>query len=176
MRTLPLLLALTACGSKDPAWAVDPIVLTPTEDGFEGVQTWQIYRDAWKKKQSEKTYLCAVAVSLVGETDDEATCEACAVSWTVTATLADHDCDATLVEDALFTAVVGLGVGTVDASVTEDPPWVEALGGWVDYGGGYEAHGYAWPEAWDAGEAAPDRWDGEHTFRMQPTFAWDLAD
>lgn len=176
-----LLPLLFACKGPDtvPAWAWDPIWLEPLDGGAHGFQTWQLYGERWADGYDDKHYVCAVVVELYGA---PVTCDAepeCTTAWDFgQGTVLETDCaDPSIADDPLFTSVTRVGLG---APVSGDEiPWPGLTSvGWVDYGGGWEVHGTAWPEALDLGRSVTSgEWDGVEPFQFVPeqAFPWPPA-
>lgn len=168
---------LTACGAPDltPAWAWDPIWLEgagPT--GAHGFQTWQLYGPGWADDRGEEHFVCAVVVELRGELLDGCDAAACEVGWSIEPSFLETDCpDPTLAEDPLFTSLQALALGAPYAG--EDAPHVGlTTSSWADYGSGWDAHGYAYPEAFDVGGSADPSWSGEDPFLFTPSAAFPV--
>lgn len=167
-------LVATGCaGDPDPAWAVDPILVTPTEGGMQGVQTWHLYRSAWERSRSERAYVCAIVVDLVGV---ETPCTDCQLAWATTATVATSDCGPTLDADPTWTRLERLALGPVLEAADQPRHPGMSSSSFADYGWGWEVHGEAWPEALDHGGAAESGlWDGDQAFTFEPELAWPLG-
>lgn len=169
---LPLVAGLAAgCSSNVPHWAIDPIFLTPDGDGAVGDQLWQIYAKGWKRRFSERHYLCAALVTFdANPTSPD--CEDCDVAFTVDPEVADSDCSPGVTADALFIALARVGFG----GPSGEGPHPASAPAYVDWGRGWERWGWAHPEALDRGAApASDVWDGAEPFALVPTHAWDLT-
>lgn len=166
-------LAASGCADPDPAWAVDPILVTPTDGGMRGVQTWHLYRARWERSRSENTYVCAVAVDLEGA---ETPCTDCQLAWATTATLASSDCGPTIEADPTWVSLERLALGPVLDAADGPVHAGVSSSSFADYGWGWEVHGQAWPEALDHGGAATSgTWDGVQVFTFEPELAWPLA-
>lgn len=166
-----VLLGCAACSSPTPFWALDPVFIAPTVEGTSGTVTWQVYSEAWKKKFSEKHYLCSVIVGLEA-TPSATDCEACVVAFELTSEVTDSDCSEALLADPLFLSTRRIGVGALN----DAGPYTGASSvGWADYGGGWEVHGWAYPEAVANGQQPTSfTWDGIEAFSFTPTAAWQL--
>jgi len=181
-RWIPLLgLALAACSHDDkPALAFDPIWLEPRGDGIHGFETWQVYSAKWASHFREKFYVCSVVVEIEGDPvapDDG--CTGCTTAWATTVSLTESDCGDALTADPGFLSLSRIALGDVPSTLSEDNPYpAKAMGGWVDYAtGDWEPHGWAYPDALDAGtEPESTDWDGTQPFEFWPAFYWDLAD
>ncbi|MCB9677016.1 MAG: hypothetical protein H6737_18005 [Alphaproteobacteria bacterium] len=174
MRTLPLLaLALGGCASSDPTWALDVGFVVPEGSGVTGSVTWQVYRKAWQRKFADRHYLCAVLTTFDG-TPTTPDCPDCVAAMEVTLAVEDSDCDDALTANPTFVSITRIGFGPVGAG---GPYPGESSTGYVDYGPGWEVHGWAYPDRLTQGET-PDtlEWDGTQPFSMAPTFAWQLGD
>lgn len=170
---IPLMLA-SGCSNVDttPAWAFDPIWIEPEGDGIHGIHAWHVYSDAWHEKRAEASYLCAVVVELWGAPAD---CDGCVHAWAVETELLESDCDPALAQDPTFVALKGLGIGEPTTDADAPHPGATAVG-YADYGfGAWEVHGWAYPDALDAGRTpTSDEWDGEQPFTLWPTLDWPL--
>lgn len=171
---------LLACSTPTPtpAWAWDPIWLEPVGADAHGFQTWLFYGPEWAEDQDDRHYVCAVVVELDGTPTDCDAEDACGVAWTVAPTVLESDCaDPTIAEQPLLVSVTRLALG--GPVVAEDLPWPGLTStGWVDYGGGWEVHGRAWPEALDLGRSVSSgTWDGVEPFSFVPdqAFPWPPA-
>ena len=170
LRTL-LLLACVACAAPTPFWALDPVFLAPTVEGTSGTVSWQIYSEKWKKRFSEKHYLCTVIIgfdAVPSATD----CNDCTAAFDLVTAITDSDCSEELQADPLFLSTRRVGLGALQ----DGGPYENASSvGWADYGGGWEVHGWAYPEAVANGQQpASFTWDGTEAFSFTPTAAWQL--
>jgi hypothetical protein len=165
---------LAACAPDlTPSWVFDP--LWTQQDGIDGLygfQTWEVFGPKWDRKHSDRHYVCAVVVELVGEATD---CDAepeCTHAWTLESTLVESDCDPTMVQDPLFVSLERVALG---APATGEVPYPgETATGWADYGNGWEVHGEAYPDALDHGETAVGTFDDGEPYSWLPTqaFTW----
>jgi hypothetical protein len=166
---LPIL--LTACASDEAEWALDSVYLEPSENGVYGFQTWNLYRKAFQRKQHERTFVCAIVVELEGRSTG---CPSCTHAWSTETSLLETDCTPEQVENPVFLSLSALGVGEF---APEGPHASLTSLGWVDYGYGWEEHGWAYPSGLDQGQAVSDAgWDGEQPFTFLPTAAWPLTE
>jgi hypothetical protein len=170
-----LWLSLAGCSADlTPAWAWDPIWLEGA-DGAEvhGFQTWEIFGPKWPQRQRDKHFVCSVLVELEGV---GSACDApgCAAAWDVVPSVLETDCpDPALAESPLFTSLGRLALG--GAYIAEDAPWPgRTTVSHADYGGGWEVHGWAYPEAYDRGGAGDPAWTGEDPFLFTPAAAFPL--
>ena len=159
--------------NSSPAWAIDPWWAEPTSTGgLHGFQTWMLYGKGYSRARSDRSYACGVVVELTGVPTDP--CPGCTAAWSVTAEVAEHDCDAPWDDEPAWTSLRAVGLGAVGADIAADDPHPGAsMGGFGDYGDGWLAHGWAWPEAVDAG-APPAEWDRASPVVFWPAWAWDL--
>ena len=178
MRTVPLsaCLLLVACGGPDTArWAVDQVFLEPTDDGVRGVLTWDVYADPWERSQEPRHHVCGVIVPFEASARvPDADCSGCTEAWTLTGVVQETDCVG-LESDPRWTALQGIALGDLPATIADGAPYDATRGGWVDYGEGWEPHGWAWAERLDQGAELDSTWDGVEAFRFEPAWAWDLA-
>lgn len=173
MRSIHLLLLLGAagCSSATPGWALDSMFLVPANGDATGTVGWNIYSDRWEKRFNQKHYLCSIVASF--DASASATdCEGCVVAFDVTPEITDGDCSPAMMELSLFTSTQRMGIG----ALTADGPYPDASSeGWVDYGNGWERHGWAHPEAVANGQTpASLTWDGVEAFSFVPAAAWEL--
>ncbi len=153
--------SLAACGGdRDPAWAVDRMWIEPDAGGIHGFQTWELYGPRWERRQRDRTYVCAVAVELVGQ---EIPCTDCQAAWEVTPELASSDCAGAVQGDPTWTRLRRLSLGLPPAG---GGPAV----GFADYGWGWEIHGTA-----TADGASGSQWDGATPFVFEPEMAWPVG-
>lgn len=166
-----LIAALTmGCVQDGASWAFDPIWLEADGDDVIGFQTWNLYREGWKKRQHDKFYVCAVVVALEGAPTP---CDDCTEAWRVEAARVETDCTGAWSADPLFTSIVRVGYGPATSS--EAPPHAGASDeGRVDYGDGWEVHGWAYPAGLDHGEASGD-WP-DTPLQLWPTAAFPLGE
>lgn len=167
-------LVLTGCTSDEPTWALDVMFVVPDgPDEVRGTQTWQVYRKAWKRNFREKHYLCSVLVTFdgVSSTPD---CPNCLSAATVTPEQTDSDCDATISTNPTFSSLQRVGFGPL--AVDGGPYPGSSSAGYVDYGAGWEVHGWAYPDALDqGGSLEPTAWNDSDPFAMAPAFVWELT-
>ena len=168
-----LLVGASGCTvSLEPTWAFDPIWLEatgPTE--VFGVQTWQIYGPSWDRSNRDRHYVCSVLVEFEGTAipcDAEDTCDA---AWSLQREVVESDClRAVDTSDPLFVSLRRLALGSPSRGVNAPHP-LASVRSWADYGGGWERHGHAYPDALDRGEAGGALSDGNpHT--SMPTKAF----
>lgn len=173
MRLSPLLLILGAagCSNPTPGWALDTVFLVPANQDVTGTIGWNVYSERWGKNFKEKNYLCSVVASF-DATASATDCESCVVAFDVQPAITDGDCSDALMEDSLFTSTQRLGIG----ELVGDGPYPDASSAaWVDYGNGWERHGWAHPEAVANGQTpASFTWDGTEAFSFVPAAAWEL--
>ena len=163
---------LTACGSdSEPAWALDPVYIEPSDSGITGFQTWEFFGERWSKGRSGKHYLCTVIVGLTGS---PANCQPCVTAWDIETSLVESDCPSKITDGPLPLSLVGLGIGELAAE--GDPPYPEQTSeSWADYGMGWERHGWAYPDGLDHGHSSTStHWDGTEAYTLWPTSAWPL--
>jgi len=165
-------LLVAACApDTERSWAFDPIELRPTEEGgVTGFQTWELFSEKWDKNHAEKHYICAVVVEFEGAVTS---CTSCVAAWEVTTSVLESDCDAAIVDDPMFTSLVGIGLGNLSEDPAAPHPGSTSEGR-ADYGAGWETHGLAWPKTLDEGGTAGAAWDGVEPFTLWPTAAWPL--
>jgi hypothetical protein len=153
-------------------WAFDPVSVLPDGEAITGVHTWQLYGARWERSNDDRHYVCAVLVQIDGE---PVACDAedgCEHAWSVTPTLLESDCAAGVWEDPLFVSLQRLALGGVAPGAVPYPG--QTLTSYADYGGGWEVHGHAYPEALDQGQPAAEGWDGSQAFLWLPTLAFPL--
>ncbi len=172
------LLLFAACSSRPglAAWAFDPIVLQPEGlSDVTGFQTWEVYDDRWNgESKAGKHFVCAVVVSFSGSASTS--CPECTESWDVQTELLESDCpDSWLRLETFPDSLRAVGIGSL--SVDEDAPWPQSTWvGWIDEGYGWTEHGWAWPTLLDdGGTQVRDGWNGDDSFSLWPTSAWQLT-
>lgn len=171
-RLIPLMLLCACKADTAPAWAFDPIWIEPDGSAIHGVHTWQMYSERWHEKRKEKFYLCSIVVELWGE---PTTCDDCLHAWAVDTELLETDCDPAVAQDPMFVSLAGLGIGELTSDPGAPHPGNTATG-YADYGSGaWEVHGWAYPDALDAGGSPTSpEWDGEQPFVLWPTLDWPV--
>ncbi len=170
-RALVLVVVSAAACTADrpPEWAFDPIWLEPTSAGIHGFQSWALYDRRWARSLDEKHYRCGVLVELWGS---PVGCEDCDAAFTVQAELLEHDCELGWVQSPRFTALERVSIGgPVDGEV---PHPGSTSASRVDYGEGWEPHGFAYASSLDHGESGPAAWDGAVPFQLWPSGAVPL--
>lgn len=169
-RALLLILAGGCAGEptiEGPVWALDTLHLEPVGDDLEGLQVWALHTDPWSRSKAARHYVCGVVVELEGAATEP--CPRCDLSWVITSTVGSTDCDDGFDLTSL-PVVTALGIGAVAQGLEgDDPRPGESAGTWVEVGGRWLAHGWAWPADPD-GDAA---W-GADPFEAWSAFAWDL--
>ncbi len=174
---LVLPLWISACGADThPVWAADTLYVEPDGDGVYALQSWEVFGDRWARRGSDRHYICAVVVELEGTAAEP--CDGCDATWTLAGSLLESDCDDAFVTEAQFPTATGLGIGSLDTSLVEDDPWPQqSSGGLIAYDdGALVAHGWAFPQALDQGEApSATTWDGSQPFVWWPAFAWEVV-
>lgn len=170
---MPIVMSFACKVDDTPTWAFDPIYVEPQGDDLYGFQTWEFFGKAWQKKQRKKHYLCSVVVELLGTAMDP--CDGCDLAWSIESALLETDCSPSLAENEAFTALQGLALGDVDSEIEVDNPYPgDSLGGYVSYEEeAWEPHGWAYPTAYDYGEAPTVEWDDE-PFMFWPAFVWEV--
>lgn len=171
LASLGLALLVGGCGSKDPAWAIDPMWIEPTDDGIRGFQTWQLYGSRWERKQKDSTFVCTIVVELDGT---ETPCTDCQIAWEVTPAVLDSDCDPAVAAQPTWTWLERISVGLPLTDGARYPG--QTVQGFADYGWGWEVHGQAWPDAVASGTGAglDGTWDGIEPFAFWPELAWPV--
>ena len=164
-------LLFSGCTDNRVHWALDPIFLSPQDEGVDGTQTWQLYRKAWKNRFAQKHYLCSV-VTQFRATPSATDCTECRVTFDVLPEIVDSDCEDSVSEDPTFVALRRVAVGPL----AEGGPYPDASSiGYVDYGSGWEVHGWAYPEALaNDQQAASFTWDNSEPFAFTPTGVWEF--
>lgn len=173
MRSIQLLLLLGAvgCSNPTPGWALDSVFLVPANQDVTGTVSWNVYSNRWEKNFKEKHFLCSIVATFdarASATD----CEGCVAAFEVEPVITDGDCSPAMMELPLFTSTQRVGIG----GLTADGPYPDASSeAWVDYGNGWERHGWAHPEAVAHGQTpASFTWDGTEAFSFVPAAAWEL--
>jgi hypothetical protein len=70
--------------------------------------------------------------------------------------------------------MAALGIGSTTSSL-EAPFPGQTSDGWIDYGYGWERHGWAYPDALDHGQpSSATEWDPSEPFTLWPTSVWPL--
>lgn len=175
MRTAIVLSTALLCGcsgSQEPAWALDSVYLEPTDDGVYGFQTYNLYGEGWKKQHKGKHLICATVLELEGAETEP--CADCDVAFALHSEVLESDCSGSPLPDAILNGLTAVGLGGLDPS--DDVPHPGAtLVGLADLGQGWEVHGWAYPDALDAGETIEEAsWDGQQAFRWLASSAWPL--
>ena len=166
------LVLFTGCADNRVHWALDPIFLSPNGEGVDGTQTWQLYRKAWKNNFGEQHYLCSV-VTHFQATPSATDCTDCRVAFDVLPEIADTDCTEEVAADPTFIALRRVAIGPL----ADGGPYPDASSiGYVDYGTGWEVHGWAYPEALaNDQQAASFTWNDAEPFAFTPTSVWEFA-
>ena len=96
-------------------WALDRIELEPDENaGLVGTQTWELFDARWEKSQSENHRVCTVYTDLLGQPTDSPACARCTFAWDITAVIADHDCDASIIGSIdVLEGMTGVALGEI---------------------------------------------------------------
>lgn len=165
------LVALSGCAPDlTPSWAYDPIWLEPAgEGGAFGFQTWELFGPRWDEKRDDRHYVCAVVVAVQGVAIPCDAQEGCEHAWEVTPAILETDCAPPTADDPLFTSLQRLALGS--EATGEVPHPGQTSTGWADYGGGWEVHGYAYPEALDH-ELPAGSFDEGEPYLLLPTKAF----
>lgn len=174
-RRIALVLGLAACAPDPgaPYWALDPIALYPEGDGVYGLQTWELFGERWGRRFAPRYYVCSVVVELEGTPTTP--CEGCTHAWAVTPALVESDCAEGVDADPHFRSLTTLGLGGPPPAVDgKDPHPGATSGAWADYGDGWIAYGWAYPQALDDGGEAAAGWDGAAPFTLWPAWAWEM--
>lgn len=180
----PLLLLAACRPDLTPSYAFDPIWIAPEAGADEpgsihGFQTWQVYGPDWPRRYADKHYTCSVVVELWGVPTACDADETCNFAWETAPEVRQTDCEpAQLAERELFLSLRKVALGGEAKGTAEGlaVPWPGVTStGWADYGNGWEIHGYAYPEALDAGlEVKSGEWDEEQPFLLVPTQSFPL--
>ncbi len=185
---LPLSLLLVGCNSQpaddaEIAWALNWAEVTPTADGIEGFQVWELFLDGWEKKHDGDFFSCRVLQELSGTTTDcpatgVPTCYA-AYDIELTVTFDDPaiDCPEALSNDAGWDGPPWLAIGALPAELASDSPHEDYVLGWyIGYEDGTRLpHGYAYAETLDeGGEPAGIGWLEDVPYILWPGYVWEL--
>jgi len=172
LRITTLIIGIAACTpDPEPTWALDPITFTSDAEGIVGFQNWTFFAQPWSKRQASKHHICTVVVRFTGTPSQ---CPECEHAWEVDPTILETDCPDSLAEGPLPLSMMALGIGA--ATEAPDAPFPgQTSEGWVDYGYGWERHGWAYPDALDHGRpSSATQWDPAEPFTLWPTYVWPL--
>lgn len=183
MRTLLLLLptlALAACASDEPVWAVHHASLVPTESGVSGTQTWEFFSEDWAQSGDPDAFVCARAQLVTGVVVAALPgCDGCVAAYDLAFTELESDCEGDLATDAGFATPPTIGLGDVPGDLDELDPYPGRSVGWYLSTDGVEltAYGYAYEEVLDwSGDVGAPGWRIGQTYTLWPAFAWDLRE
>lgn len=170
---------LFACGSDEPAWAVNHASVLPDATGLSGTQTWEFFAEGWKGGHAEDAFVCARAQSWVGEVvASPEGCNGCLAAYQVEVSEIETDCPEPYASDAAYAGPLTMGIGDAPAEFSTDNPFPDdAMGWYTSYEtGAVQAFGFAWDEALDYGESASGPgWRVGTIYTLWPAVAWDLG-
>jgi hypothetical protein len=175
-----LLLALLACASDDPTWAVQHASVIPAETGLTGTQTWEFFDAGWAHSGSADAFVCARAQIVDGDVASALPgCDGCVVSYSLGLTELESDCAAPLDGDEAYGTPKAMAIGVVPDDLTDLDPYPGRSLGWYVSVDGVELapFGFAYDEAleWGGTLGAPG-WVTGQTYTLWPAYAWDLRE
>lgn len=170
------LFLLLACADDTPAWVVQHASVIPDETGLTGTQTWEFFSAAWTPEEGDRGYLCARAQTLTATVTTSAECPTCRAVYALTVTELGSDCDTELVNDRAYAGPAVFAIGEVEPSFEVDDPYPGQSFGWAESFGddALTDVGYAWPEAFEAGDASAPGWTPDRPYTLWPAIAWQL--
>jgi len=185
---LPLIGLLAACGAKpdldsEPTWALNWAQVTPTANGIEGFQVWELFVDGWDNEHDGDFFKCRVLQELSGTVTacPDAGVPTCYAAYDIelTVTFDDPtiDCPEALSNEQGWDGPPWLAIGALPGELEPDSPHEDYVLGWyIGYEDGTKLpHGYAYAETLDDGdEPAGIGWLRDVPYILWPGYVWEL--